>query len=289
MANCLITKLKGTVNNDRLGKLGEVRLLVPKTATYFAVKADTEDKVLLTLKGGTFDNGRDTMYANVSGFSTGSVNLSAEVGEIIATNKYNITELMCVYPYDFSDFRYSKINSIEFVNNLNEGIVNKLVEIGLNIDSFTEFLYPKYITKLNCSFNGFKRNITGELSSLAALTNLEELSLINTFVTGDISNISNCTKIQILNLSNNDITGNIKSLGKMTSLKKVQIYSTKITGTLEEFVQVQRAAGRTTESEGFNIYLYDTSVTFNGSVQPIEHKLTWTENTITYGDVTVTA
>ena len=108
----------------------------------------------------------------------------------------------------------------------------------------------------------FCENITGSLSDLAPLTNLKNLG------------ISECR----------NITGTINDLTQ--PFIELTVYNTQVTGELIEFVKTQRSVGRTTGS--CKTAWWGNKITFNGSVPLIGQTiLSWTENTITLGDVTV--
>jgi len=58
--------------------------------------------------------------------------------------------------------------------------------------------------------------LTGNVSNLTGLTNLEELSL-DTSVTGNVSSLSGLTSLTLLNVSNTILTGDISSFAPLTN------------------------------------------------------------------------
>ena len=140
-------------------------------------------------------------------------------------------------------------------------------------------------TKLH-RLSAIKSNLTGDLSDLAPLTALTILNLGNSInITGSLSDLAPLTALTDLNLGNTrNFTGDIKDIRQ--PLKSLNVYNTKITGELIEFVKTQRAQGRIT---GSCIGIWGAVITFNGigNLGWTDKTLTWTENTITLGDVTV--
>lgn len=292
MGKCLVTKLKETVNNDSLVKIGEARFLISSNANYIIVAADTANKVQLTLKGGTFDGGSNQAYASTSTSATKKPVSDGGVIEMTADNKYNITYLSDVFPVDFGQLAYSRITNISHINTrVNEEFVNRLNAEGVTIDGAASFVYPELVKRFSLDFSGVKiAAIGGNLASLSKFTGITELTLRTTKVYGDIDSLKNLTELNTLSLSNSaDILGDIKSLGKCTKLTNLSVAGTGVSGTLEDFVKAQRAAGRTAESTGITVYAANTNVTFNGIKQPSQLNLTWTANTITFGSTTVNA
>lgn len=126
--------------------------------------------------------------------------------------------------------------------------------------------------------------ITGELSNLCGNSNLFSFSCYYNDISGtteDIKNIS--VKLTNLTLLNGDhrlnITGSVTYLGYLTQLEGwVSLLYNNITGSVEEFVQVQRANGRTT---GTINHFSSSSLSYNGSIFTInDKKLQWTADSI---------
>ena len=127
--------------------------------------------------------------------------------------------------------------------------------------------------------------LSGNLANISGCTKLHRLSAIKSNLTGDLSDLAPLTALTDLNLGNTrNFTGDIKDIRQ--PLKSLNVYNTKITGELIEFVKTQRAQGRIT---GSCIGIWGAVITFNGigNLGWTDKTLTWTENTITLGDVTV--
>ena len=127
-------------------------------------------------------------------------------------------------------------------------------------------------------------NITGGLSDLAPLTALTSLSLSNTKITGSLSDLAPLTALESIGFIDTNISGDIKDL--RCPIKNMNVYQSGVRGELIEFVKTQRAVGRTTGI--CSTAWWGQNITFNGVVpSPSQLQLTWTENTITLGNVTV--
>ncbi len=94
--------------------------------------------------------------------------------------------------------------------------------------------------------------VTGDLSSLAAMTSMTRLSLYRTAVTGDLSSLAAMTSMIKLHLRFTAVTGDLRSLAAMTSITELHLDETAVTGDLRSF------AAMTSMTE---LYLAETAVT----------------------------
>jgi hypothetical protein len=266
MENCLVTKLKGSVDNDSLLKLGE--FVFEKTN---AIRFDTSDPTaqvnLRILSGGTFPGGaKSYVYTG------------------------NYTQLTLSEP--------SKV-AIEYKG---KGIYHILV----NADSTLNFADVKYVTALRFIelYNPSENSglLEGDLKDCAEHGWVNFDIVGQRSVTGDIANIKLATsavstngRINFRNTRGSGIYGNIASIAS-PYLKTLILWSasTGITGTLEGLVAALRV-DRPTGSIKFNMTT-NVNVTFGGNHYSGDSAhasdgtdLVWTENTITWNGVTVNA
>lgn len=238
-------------------------------------------------------------------------------------SKYNLTELgrwgaNILYNAISVDTKYLKYstNMVTLISGLSGNIANirgctkltRLYNLNLsskNITGDLSDLAP--LTKLT-TLSLTNAKITGGLSNLANLTKLTILALLNTKITGGLSDLAPLTTLVQLDLENNpNITGGLSDLAPLTALesigfidtnisgdikdlrcpiKNMNVYRSGVRGELIEFVKTQRAVGRTTGI--CSTAWWGQNITFNGVVpSPSQLQLTWTENTITLGNVTV--
>lgn len=199
-------------------------------------------------------------------------------------------------------------------------------EIYYNLYIGTHIINNKdKITSLRMNNSNENNNKSGIKFDLSQLNNMDNLIDVSLVAYGDVSvfnNIKNksCTMIALSTIFNdynaiygdiaafsdyinikylyfntiNGLYGDISSLSKLTKLIDITLGSTSITGTIESFVQGQRSNGRTTCNELLCKWFQTSEgITFNG--EPCESTttgtciLSWTETTITYNDVTITA
>ena len=313
--NCLVTKYKATVNDNSLLKVGEMLIDIieqesPTNITNRLYLNSSSDLIIEVENGEaniTLDSNMESGWTNKitlpysSGVSPAPVFVRNGNYRLKVLSKYNLTE---VGRYTESinqkaisvDTKYLKYS---------HGLVN----IYSNISGDTSNLIG--CTKLKTLKSiGLLNKLTGNLSDLAPLTALNELSLYNADkLTGNLSDLAPLTVLNELGLYNADkLTGNLSDLAPLTALKNLNlgeckniigtindltqplimldVYNTQVTGELIEFVKTQRSVGRTTGT--CRSSWWGDKITFNGSVPSTSQlRLSWTENTITLGDTTV--
>ena len=238
---CLVTKLNGTVNNDSLLKLGEVKFKFNKVANptsdtrnfYITVNKPTT----LKINGGGFftdknliENKGDTLTIDAN--SSGLYFVSNNDVEISVIDKYNLTSLRNYdniatsgkedYSNKFKDFDLSDIicctalESVLVVNTSLKGDIKYLCNL------------PKmnYIMLNNTS-------VSGDIASFSKLVNLTNFSVSNTSVSGDIASFSKLVNLTNLNVSNTSVSGDIASFSKLVKLtSSLLIENTFISGDL---------------------------------------------------------
>ena len=211
--NCLVTKLKGVVDNDRLNKLGELRMMVklssfsiPRTNAFFSSDT-TPFEVTLLDDGVTFTSATgdakiiDSKHGIATGryISTGNSLIVSGAAEnswinISAKSKYEFGAL----GFDVKDIQLS---DVKYCTSVKKFVVNSSC--------------PKY----------------GTLKDLSGMTLLELLT--------------------VWTYSSNTFTGNMSDLGVFTNLTTMTVASVTsssmyITGSWDDFVVAQRSNGRTT-------------------------------------------
>ena len=213
MNKCLITKLAGTVNNDSLLKIGELRLSVStvdspsKNSQGLYITAN--QKVNLTITG-------DGYFTNET--------LSENKGKTLAIRE-NTQTLFYVSNSNVSislDNKYALTSLFSYASSV--GVVAK-VNINFDISYLT---YSKNLTVLRLS----NTQVSGNISALANLTSLTSLELSNTQVSGNISSLTNAAGLTKLILSNTQVSGNISALANLTSLTSLELSNTQVSGNI---------------------------------------------------------
>jgi len=265
MNDCLVTKLKASINDASLEKLGYAPFegavdVYSDGTTWIDIVFSKPSKVIL--EKGSLINSSVAPNGNV--YEAQSFTANAQVGQIkINFDKYNIVK----------------------INAMVRGYSGK----GIDINSL------KYSTNID-TINNIP-SIYGDISALSNLKELQNLSLgmsadDSLLLTGNISSLRNLKKVTRLSLDRRTlIEGNIADLGSCTSLEWFQIGGTKIRGTIESFVQAQRLNGRTEGSITTPYLGACRGLTFNGAAITIvgNSKIEWTATTISLNGVTVTA
>ena len=205
MGNCLVTKLKGSVSNNELLRLGEMRMRIAKvenpTDATQGFRMDVYKPVTLKIIGDGYftdktlvENKGKTITLNIG---SNSVWVSNNDIKIAILDKYSMVSISNVYigqtsaPYgrnrylDLSDLKYSA--AFNFLN-------------------------------LNNS------QVTGDIANLKNLTALTSLKVFNTQIplTGNIGDISTLTKCVEIQLKFSKLTGD---LAKLPSVCKFASFS----------------------------------------------------------------
>ena len=233
MVKCFVTKLFGTVNNDKLLRLGEFAIKFAKvdsptdaTQCISVEMRNAKNKARIIGDGyftdKTLSENKGKEIELIIGKNDLYVSQNTDV-TIIIENKYNIVSLesfaagqtSAVYAknksFSLDDLKFSTyLKSINFNASGVEGSIS-------SFDGFTNF---ETISLVNC--NG----VNGNLSALRGCKNLKILSLNGTKVTGSLSDISGCTNLTTLYIQNsNKVTGNLSDIMALTKLKEIYLNS----------------------------------------------------------------
>ena len=226
MTKCLVTKLNGSISNQEIFKLGEVRIKIHRVANPCA----STQKLYVVFN-------QDTKLEIIGDGYFTDVNLSLNKGKTLVV-KGNIDTEVYVSNGDF-------ILSIS-----NKYALKMLSYIGTNKDIEINFL--KYSTELTyLNLNNSK--VSGDIADLSNLTALEVLNLYNTLVSGDIADLKNLTALTRINLSNftTPIIGDIGSLHSLESIKSISLQRSQLSGDLANiptsciFISLKSDAGST--------------------------------------------
>lgn len=252
MENCLITKLKGTVNNDSLLKIGELRLNIKLSA---ALNNQYYNRLIITPPSGT-----DTFTVKVSGghnmWSYNSSNMQAnvnwgsektftggfticfpETGEysVSVMSKYSIKLVEIPFTatnpaIDVTTFNYSPLTSIKAQN-------------------------ARAIASLAGDFNDFIEHTKSSLGVISA-------EYQNIYL--DVANLTKLTQLTGAAFPNcKNVTGNVAELGKLSI--NVNVQGTGVSGNIEDFVKskvnIANIATGTCPAVNFN----NTSVKYKGT------------------------
>lgn len=227
---CLITKLKGSVNDGNLLKIGELRFKV------FVTGADSASKFTLSPSSGnsisiSILNGKQLKF-NSSLFSQRTLTSQEEYifpddgeYEISIDNKYNIRTFFIsnaslgLENFNFGMLKYSKdLNYLQVIGKYGDDI-----DFG-SIDDLPSSLKSLYIMPAskdgNTSDSDYPVKVSGDISNLFARKELEsiQLNVRDTNIEGEIVNISSESINRISISRNPKILLNLNSSYRFPSL-----------------------------------------------------------------------
>jgi len=222
MAETLVTQYAGTVDNDNLPKLGELRFsITPAQNTNvrynlleLSTKAGEGDVVVSVIGNGYITDANRTANLGTSKTIAAGANMdktyfSNGTFTVVVSNKYAITALIggtgASGSCNYKNWSFD-IEQLRGMSNL---------------------------TNLQFHTSGFY----GDIISLSSLTNLEELDFrVNELIYGDIKAISNCNKLaQITITSNFNIIGQLSAFANKPDLYFIYV---PITGISDDIINM---------------------------------------------------
>ena len=186
---CLVTKLKESVNNPNLPKLGEIIFSVDSSST-------PEGQTLrFETEGVTLDIPSEYNRPD-------STHLASGVYSVKAYPKYDMTKLIVG-----SGISYS-LSDLQHASNLTDLRLYSLGSSGVSAD-VSVFSNMTQLTSLVLVIP-----VTGNLSSLSGLINMQSIDIINIWtLTGNISSLGTWTKCSQFHFSDaGSISGTLESL-----------------------------------------------------------------------------
>lgn len=259
--NCLVTKLKGVVNNDNLDLFGYMGIKTSTGNIMFELSDAGTVKILHGTVGG------NTEIPIVAGqykylVQYGTIAVDSGYDEMIVyIPKYTIKRLYTnASPINLEDLQYSSP-----LVELKLGACNPLKYSEAAFNGILENLDILYITNTSTVVNNGPIDVT-EIGANGIMTKLS----FSGIATG--------------------LTGSLNKAG-MSPLTELNVPNTKeVSLSIETFVANNRAAGRTTGSLSLP-YLGGCNCTFNGESVAIQasNSLSWTATTITLNGVTIDA
>ena len=232
MTKCLVTKLNGSVDNNDLLRIGEMRI---KVESVESPTKDTQGFRLGFIKPTTVEivgNGyfTDKTLTENKGksmtFSSSDDIIVSQATTVAIRDKYNLKEF-AVYiaggtPY--GENKVFKIDDLKYSYGLSLLNASKMQVCGdiANLKNLTA-LAVLYLTNTQ---------VSGDIANLKNLTALTILVLSNTQVSGDIANLKNLTALTILVLSNTQVSGDIANLKNLTALTTLKLSNTQVSGDI---------------------------------------------------------
>lgn len=223
MGNCLVTKLSGSVNTDKLLKLGEMRIefnsvSAPSNKTQGITLLSAKPITLKIVGNGYFTD--KTLTENKG--KTLSI-LANSVNYIYASNgdfyisipdKYSLAMLSLLA--EESGFDNSVKNKTVYLDQVEYSTLLRVLRISSenvigDIDSL------KNLTSLTALNMENLKNVNGDIDSLKNLSSLKALVMCDSNVTGDIASLKALTSLETLRTTN--LRGDVSALKPLTSLE----------------------------------------------------------------------
>lgn len=213
MAKCLVTKLNGSVDNNELLRIGEMRIKVE------SVESPTKDT-----QGFSCSFSEPTTFEIVGeGYFTDDT-LTENKGKSMVVPANNNTSIIVSQATIVSirdKYNLSTLDS--FVLNGTPYGQNKV----LNIEDL------KYSHNIN-HLNLYNMKVTGDIAAFKDIHALKELLINSTNITGDIASLKDITSLNRINLSDTNVTGDIASLKNLTALTEISLNNIQITGDIAQ-------------------------------------------------------
>lgn len=277
MGKCLITKLNGTVSDNSIPKLGELRITFNSNAASHKGKKITVKFIVDTeikCSGGyfsdsTLSSNKGTIISVPAQQQTDLYVVGNEGYLSIANGKYNLSLINLtnsIFAIDISDINYNKY--------LNYVIVQQSPTYG----------DIKGISKLvdTTDLSLFLTKVSGNISILANFTKLETLNLARAPLTGDIAALADITTLRTVTLDSQDLYGDISAFAKSINLADLYIPRLpNIHGSIEELAENMKNAGRI--SGTLTVTCSGSNITYNGSVVESK-KINFSTSGVTYSD-----
>lgn len=302
MNNCLVTKLKTSVNNEDLSKLNVLTIKTkavdsPTVNTqWFGVGASENGSVSINSSSvGLYQSGISGELkpypVNVPANGYTESHFENKDGIIEVTGKYNISDIVVG---SSGIVRAREIYGIPstikrlVINNFEENEIDA-TKLNNTIDhsKFSELIYKNESGALN-TINKLNKNTIREFTSCKTI-NGAFASLFDGLGLNDLANNVSLSTITFYQIN----AGNLSSLAKLTNLTRIMFLNSKQnSGDIMDFINPWIQAGRTNGKIEVNWLLGQKNITLNG--QPITYPegvsssnayLNWTSD----GTVTFTA
>ena len=268
MGNCLVTKLKGVVNNDSLPLLGQLTLEVLETSANKSIKIGSVINTKVSVKGDCriIEGGERVTEVTLNGGEPKNITLSTESGWLVIENKYNLYHIERLnsggisFPDDSLNYfgynvssNYDKILIMSNDAKFDAGTLNGLFsQFRINAGCYgdpSNFHVRTYFAIRNNQLTD-KVTLDNTLSSMGPVSNYA-------ITTQEVGALTNLTTLDISSMS-----GDIVQLATLTKVTILYMVNSNITGTVESFVEGMVSNGRT--SGTINVRSNGSSITFHG-------------------------
>ena len=257
MEKCLVTKLKGVIDNAELLKIGEMRIKVGKAPSHpndaQGIKVGFNTPTVLGIVGDGYFTNKEMSLDNgkkitVNPQFDGQLVYVSQACTVSISNKY---ELNLLYSWEKGTDPY------------NEDVVFDIADIAFSnmLESLSVCFTNVYgdiaaVKKLkNLKSVDFRNSLVyGDIANLKDLVGLTSAAFEGERITGDISSLKNCLKLSSLHISRSSITGDIASLKGIKNLVSLGVINSSAFGDITA-LNLSKIAGRILSvygSDGFS-------------------------------------
>ena len=304
MNNCLVTKLKTTVNNESLSKLNVLTIKTKASdsptveSQWICFGASKNDSVSITSPSvGLYQSGISGELMpypiNIPANTRIESHFENKDGIIEVANKYNLNEIVVG---DNGTARMKEIYGIPgtinrlFLKNIEEGEVDvaKLTN-AIDLGKLTDIKLPHRGSTMTVDIvNRLSKNFIGEFKAIKAA----DVSFNSLFDSIGLDDLANNVTISIIHFYSL-MAGNLSSLAKLTNLELIVFTDNRQnSGDIMDFINPWIQAGRTSGKiivrwllGQKNIKLNGQPITYPSGVTDANAYLNWTSD----GTVTFTA
>jgi hypothetical protein len=256
----LVTKLKATVNNPILPKLGVLPIYFDTVETPTAIGQGftlmTTSNTLLKIENGnlTSSNLTDNLGTEATLNDVGTVRYVSNGATANVMNKYNLQKIVLRggnlnnsnrnqvkhIRMNINELEYSPVTLVQATNTSCYGDIEKAfgrntvcqyVELDETniVGDVSVFSDKNTLIRLYLQDNN---GIYGDVSGVISLPSLTELKVKG--VEGNVNNVSS-SSLKVLYMQASQITGNITFLNNLTALTTVEMYAcTELEGSIED-------------------------------------------------------
>ena len=196
MKKCLVTKLKGTVYNSNIPKIGELIIGIKVTGKDRFISLSSEIGQVVTIHGDSyFMSSSKENLGYTLGIGTAEMNtyVADKNGTMSFPNKYNIKKIQG------NVFEDTDLSELAFSN--------------------------KFQTLTSDAFYG-------DIKYLSNKPNFVEINIANKALFGDIASLKSCTKLSKIWLSGSAVYGDISNFSAASTLEQLSIDDAKLTGDI---------------------------------------------------------
>lgn len=190
--NCLVTKLKGTVNNDNLLKFGEFVIINSDNRSGEITLRAHSGTITVT----TYQENGTLVNTYTVGTSNENIAISSSEKKISINNKYNLS----IYGTDSLILASTDLNALLYSNDLRA--IYCSTNTWLQDHSFDILNAKRWSNLINITLiNSF--NITGTLNDIAThpnVANIENIDIHETAISGSLNDVTSMPKITVINV-----------------------------------------------------------------------------------------